>query len=124
MSLKLNCLHADTCLPDYWAGHHLPHVQVPVDNKMTIGQLRGAIRAELRQGAVAGSTDDARLLSADMVRPDEVKRADALTRAAYAAVNRDVKMHKSGARFPFKDLPGTEDDDSSVYAYFVFKEVD
>ena len=122
--MKLNCLHADTCLPDYWGGHHLPHIGVPVFRSMTIGQLRDALRDELRQGAVCGSTDDARLLSADLVRPDEEKRADALTRAAYAAIARDVRMRKPGPRRPFADLdPSTDDGDGeSVYAYFVFKE--
>lgn len=24
--IKLECSHVDTCLPDYWSGHHLPHV--------------------------------------------------------------------------------------------------
>lgn len=123
--IKLNCQHGDTCLPDYWGGHHLPHIGVPVHRGMTIGELRKALRDELRQGAVMGSTDDARLLSADLVRPEEEKRADALTRAAYAAINRDVRMKKPGARYPFRDLdPSTDDDDGydSVYAYFVFTE--
>lgn len=122
--MKLQCLHADTCLPDYWGGHHLPHISVPVTREMTIGELREALMEELRWGAVAGSTDDARLLSADIIDPKEEKRADALTRAAYAAIRRDVRMKKSGARYPFPELePSTEeDDDYSVYAYFVFVE--
>jgi len=24
--MKLICALADVCLPDYWGGHHLPHV--------------------------------------------------------------------------------------------------
>jgi len=122
--VKLECVHADTCLSDYWGGHHLPHVSVPVWRGMTIGQLRDALRSELRQGAVCGSTDDARLLSADMVKPDEEKRADALTRAAYAAINRDVKMRKPGARHPFRDLDEESDEDASMYAFFVFRDPD
>jgi hypothetical protein len=34
MSYKFDIIHADTCLPDYWSGHHLPHVQIPVFNGM------------------------------------------------------------------------------------------
>lgn len=104
---KLNCLHADTCLSDYWSGHHLAHIAVLVWHDMTISQLRDSLRAEIRQGAIAGRDDIARLLSADMVNPCEEKRADIVTRAAYAAINRDVKMSKPGKRYPFRELePG------------------
>lgn len=115
--MKMHCNHADTCLPDYWGGHHLPHVQIPVYRGMTLAAVRDAIRDELRQGAVAGSTDAARLLSADMVRPEEEKQADRITRAAYAAVNRDVRGARRGQRTAFNDL---EADDGDVYAFFVF----
>lgn len=121
--MKLECIHADTCLSDYWGGHHLPHVQVPVYRGITPKALRKAIHEELRMGYVMGADDDARLLSADIVRPGEEKRADALTRAAYAAINRDVRPAKKGTRRLFLDLePTTDDGAESVYAYFVFRE--
>ena len=116
--MKLSCQHASTCLPDYWGGHRLPHVGVSVWRGMTPKQLRDAIRAELSHGAVMGRDDTARLLSADAVRPNEEKRADALTRAAYAAVARDVKPARLCARRLFLDLP--PDENSEVQAYFVF----
>lgn len=119
--MKMNCSHVDTCLPDYWRGHHLPHVQIVAYNGMSFAAVRDAIRDELRQGAVMGSDDIARMLAADLVWPDEEKRADAVTRAAYAAINRDVKPAKKGARNAFPDLEKTDSDDS-VYAYFVFSE--
>lgn len=121
--MKLECAHADTCLLDYWSGHHLPHVAVLVWYGMTLRQLKQAIRDELRQGAVMGSDDSTRLLSADMVRPDEEKQADRITRAAYAAVNR-IRPAKKGARRLFTDLEQTPDDwdGESVYAFFVFVE--
>jgi hypothetical protein len=92
---------------------------------MKLREIKEAIRAELRQGAVAGSGDDARLLSADMVRPGEEKRADTLTRAAYAAVNR-ISGAKKGQRTFFRELEKSTngDSDESVYAFFVFREVD
>lgn len=125
MATKLECVHADTCLSDYWSGHHLPHVQIAVWRGMTVRQVKQAIRDELRQGAVAGSTDAARLLSADMVAPEEEKRADQLTRAAYAAVNR-LKPAKKGARRLFTNLEETPDefDGEYVFAFFVFVEED
>lgn len=119
--MKLECSHVDTCLACYWSGHHLPHVQIPVWRRMTLAEVKRELTGELRQGAVMGSTDDARLLSADFVAPDEEKRADRLTRAAYAAVRR-IKPAKKGARKLFLDLEKGEDDDETVYAFFVFVE--
>ena len=122
--IKFECCHADTCLPDYWSGHHLPHVQIPVYRGMTLKDVKSALRSELSQGAVMGSTDNARMLSADMVREDEVKQADRVTRAAYAAVNR-IRLADKRKRKLFMDLEESTDDDDddcgeSVYAFFVF----
>ena len=119
--IKFECHHADTCLPDYWSGHHLPHVQIPVYRGMTLKDVKNAIRSELSQGAVMGSTDNARLLSDDMVRPDEEKQADRVFRAAYAAVNR-MRLADKRKRKLFMDLEESEDNDcyESVYAFFVF----
>lgn len=119
--MKLECCHADTCLPDYWGGHHLPHVQVPVDSNTSFKELRASIMDEIRQGAVMGSDDNARLLSADMVRPNEEKQADRLTRAVYAAINRDVRPRVKGTRRPFRDIEPASDGFDSVHAYFVFE---
>ena len=117
--MKMTCAHVDTCLPDYWSGHHLAHVQIPVTRrKMSLAEIRRAIRSELAQGAVMGSCDEARLLSYDYVSDE--KRADAITRAAYAAVNRDVVGGRKGQRFV--DAGVTEFGDETVYMYFVFKE--
>ena len=44
--MKLECLHADTCLPDYWGGHHLAHVQIPVYRGMTLKAIKESIRDE------------------------------------------------------------------------------
>jgi hypothetical protein len=122
--IKFECCHADTCLSDYWSGHHLPHVQIPVYRDMTLKDVKSAIKDELRQGAIMGNTDNARLLSADMVRPDEEKQADRVTRAAYAAVNR-MQLVNPRKRKLFMDLEESTDDDcsDSVYAFFVFVEI-
>lgn len=119
MRIKLECCHADTCTPDYWSGHHLPHVSIPVYRGMTLKAIKAELRDELRQGAVCGSDDDARLLSADVIGPGEEKLADTLTRAAYAAINR-LSPVKKGTRKYFMDLDEQSDEDCSVYAYFVF----
>ena len=124
--IKFECCHADTCLSDYWSGHHLPHVQIPVYRGMTLKDVKSAIRSELSQGVVMGSTDNARLLSADMVRPDEEKQADRVTRAAYAAVNR-MRLYDPRKRKLFMDLEEIDENDDcydSVYAFFVFVEME
>lgn len=122
--MKLELCHADTCLPDYWSGHHKAHLQVPVDGSTTMRELRDMLRDELRQGAVAGSDEIASLLSADFVKPEEERKADQVTRAAYAAVNR-LRL-QPGKRRPFPNLEKRAepyDDSESVYAFFVFMEL-
>jgi hypothetical protein len=101
-------------LPDYWSGHHLAHIQVPVDRTTTITQLRAALHSELNEGAVAGS--DRRTL--DDSGPD----GDAWYKAAHAAIDRDVRLkHPRTTLRPFRDLEAQlDDDDYSVYAFFVF----
>ena len=120
--MKMTCSHADTCLSDYWSGHHLPYVMIPVTRrKMSLAEIRRAIRSEIAQGAVMGSGDDARLLSADMVRPEEEKRADALTAAAYAAINRDVKGARKGQRYVDTGVAAVAEYDwQTAYMFFVF----
>lgn len=120
----LECAHADTCLPDYWCGHHRPHISVHVWRGMTLRQLKQALRDEVRQGAVMGNDDDARMLSAGMVRPCEESRADALTRAAYAAIER-IKLATPRKRPMFPDLEYGQYDDvgEMVYCYFVFLDI-
>lgn len=118
----LECCHADTCLADYWCGHHRPHLQIAVRHGMSIADIKRALRHELQHGCVSGSCDDARLLNADFVGEDNEKRADALTRAAHAAINRMRPVKKGQRRF-FTDLERRDDfddDAETVYAFFVF----
>lgn len=121
--MKFECAHVDTCLCSYWSGHHLPYVQIPVYRGMTLKQIKSAIMDELRQGYVMGDTEEARLLSADMLTREEEKQVDKVTKAAYAAVNR-IKPNKKGQRKFFLDLEEVDEDydGESVYAYFVFVE--
>lgn len=120
---KYEWLHIDTCLSDFWAGHHLPHIQIPVWPGMSLRQIKQSMRDELRQGAVMGSDDDARLLSSDMIEPEKEKRADFITRKAYAAINR-IKPAKKGQRTFFNDIEFSENDDITVYAFFVLVKMD
>ena len=109
--MKIICAHADTCPPDYWGGHHLPHVAVPVSRDTTFADLRAAIIDELRMGAVAGAD----------ATPENTYENDEWYDAACEAVERDVQPRDPSVQYPFRDLDSSEDEDSeSVYAYFVF----
>lgn len=109
---QLECCHADTCLPDYWAGHQNAHIQVPVWPRMKVLELRKALHSELNQGAVAGNDDRTRDDSGDI--------GDLWYKRAHAAVNRAMKG--LGVRTLFKDLEPQTDDGESVYAFFVFRD--
>lgn len=121
--MKFELCHADTCLPDYWSGHHKPHVSIPVYKGMTLKEIKSLIRSQINMGAIAGNDDDTVLLSHSFIPPEDEKRADQLTRAAYAAVNR-MRPAKKGQRKFFTDLPDQDDADYSIYAYFVFMEIE
>jgi hypothetical protein len=124
LTMKLELNHVDTCLPDFWSGHHLPHVQIPVYHNMSLKDIKQALRYELSMGYVMGSTDYARLLRDDFIGAKNEKLADKVTRAAYAAINR-IKPANKGQRKFFTDLEPSECEDEigdSVYAFFVFVE--
>ena len=109
--MKLICAHADTCLPDYWGGHHLPHVAVPAGRDTTFPDLRAAIIDELRAGAVAGAN----------ATPEDTYENDEWYDAAIRAVERDVQPPCRSIEYPFHDLDVSDDGDAEgVYAYFVF----
>ena len=111
----LECCHADTCLPDYWSGHHLPHVQVPVDSRTTFAELRRSLLSELAEGAVMGSDHMAYQIALGM--DDESHR---LYQSAKAAVRRLRPLNK-GARRAFPRLERETEDTDTVYAFFVFR---
>lgn len=119
----LECCHADTCFPCYWSGHHLPHVGIPVFRGMTLAQIKQEIIDELRQGFVMGSDRDAELMRFDLIPAEDEPRADALTRRAYAAVRRMKPATKGRRRF-FLDLEPQTEDDETVYAFFVFRQLE
>ena len=117
--MKLECMHVDTCLADYWSGHHLPHVQIDVFPGMTLSQIKESIKNELSQGAVAGSNHTAWLLSCDyFVHEKDQKAAEKAFRAAIASVNRIKPAVKYKKRFFTELVP----DCDGVCAFFVFDE--
>jgi len=115
---KLEIYHADTCTCDYWRGENLPHIQIAVTSETKVYEVKQALKNALKFGDVDGNGVDAALMSADYVQDE--KRAEWLTRAAYAAVNR-LRFKRRSNIF---DLAFCNDENAeTVYAYFVFKEV-
>lgn len=112
---KLDCIHADTCLPDYWSGHHLPHIAVPVYNGMSITELRQQLHSEINQGAIAGSDP--------ITQDDSGLEGDKWYRKAHAAINRiRLKDRTKRNLFPNLEVDNDENMHDSVYVYFVFQE--
>jgi len=112
----LDCSHCDTCLPDYWSGHHLPHVQIPVYRGMKLSDIKRELRNELNQGAIGGN--DPR------TSDDSGKDGERWYNAALAAVNKIKPNVKNQRRFFMELEKQTYDDDGdSVYAFFVFVEL-
>ena len=115
--MKVSIAHTDTCLPDYFSGDSRPWLSIPA-YQQSFASVRRALENEVRQGAIGGNDGNARLLSADMVRPDEESRADELTRKVYAAIRRDIRPAKKGDRLAFRDIE-CADDGETIMAYFV-----
>jgi hypothetical protein len=113
--MKLELCHIDTCLTDYWCGHHRLHISIPVYKGMALWEIKSALHGEISQGAFCGS--DA---LADALREGD----SAVYRACKAAINR-LAPAKKGQRKFFVDLKETIEDDyqDQVYAYFVFVEL-
>lgn len=116
--LRVSIVHVDTCLPDYFRGDSRPWLCIPA-YRQSFASVRRALEDEVRQGAIGGHDDYARLLQGDMVRPEEEKLADELTRKVYAAIRRDVRPAKKGDRLVFRDIEPHEDGADCVMAYFV-----
>lgn len=113
----LECVHVDTCLPDYWGGHHLAHVAIPVYGPMNLKDIKRALHSEINQGAIAGNDE--------RTRDDSGEVGDTWFYRAHAAVNR-IKPTKKGQRLFFTDITPCDEDDccDSVYAYFVFRDAE
>lgn len=118
--MKPEIVHADTCLPEYWRGHHRAHLSIPVYRGMTLKEIKRSLLSELIQGAIMGSDHVAEALSdCSRYAPEEQER---IYKKAKAAINRIKPTIKRQRRF-FLDLEEIEEDDDPVYAYFVFVEL-
>ena len=108
----LECCHADTCLSDYWGGHHLAHIQVPVWNGMSLAELKKALMSELNEGAVAGAGYPG----------DHDEQWYAAARDAVQAIEAKTAAGADNL-FPLLEPQGDDEDAPTVYAFFVFRHV-
>lgn len=121
--MKLDICHVDTCLPDYWRGHHKAHLSIPVYRGITMKEIKRQLMSELAHGAIMGSDTVASFLACEYCNPEDEKFCISIHKAAMAAINR-LKPAIKGKRKFFLDLEeNQEDDDCTVYAYFVFVEL-
>ena len=145
--MKINIYHIDTCLPDFFGGHHKAHLQVPVDCNTSIEDLRSNLLSELYQGAVAGSDIVAMALLASPMpnvltseEADEVgfiysqwlgandvtiftlpanyEAWEEYCGLVYETAVKAVEELEFRSEFPFRDLDCGEE---SVYAYFILE---
>lgn len=77
---------------------------------MTFKAVRDDLLSELAQDAIGGSYD--LTYSAEFYK------------RAKAAIKRCIVPANKGARVAFKGLPDSEEDEESIYAYFVFTDKD
>lgn len=117
--IKFECCHADTCLPDYWPGHHLPHVQMPVFRGMTLAQVKSALHSEVND-YVSGAGELARAFSYDLSTDKEYTYQ--LHKAAHDAIDA-IELKDPENDHCFMDLEEYDENNDcgdSVYAFFVF----
>ena len=109
---KYEILIHDVCLPSYFGGHHLPAIQVPLYEPMTIADIKKEMKSEVNQ-----MWDHYEYQDVDfdelMIAIDEVTNADGLD---------DSHLH-------FTDVEFLDEDDfdlgcESVCAYFVIATVE
>lgn len=111
-AMKYQLQHVATCLSDYWGGHHLPHVSIPVDGTTTVKKVLESVRSELSQGAIAGSLDR------KVIESEEFHTACMQAVQELSELNVDI-LNKIA--FPNLDaLEGDDDCSESVMAFFVF----
>lgn len=97
--------HVDTCSPDYWSGHHLPHLQIPVFKNMTLDDIKQALLSELNE-CVLGSLDY------------KIVESDLFHYLAKQSISDMTPNDKNQTLF-FTDLDEQNEEECTIYAFFV-----
>lgn len=114
--MNFEIVYVNTCLPDYWSGHHKAHVCIPVWNGMTFNELKSSLHSEIAQCAVCGSDTIAEMLSLSGDFSDEA--TSTAYQAAHDAVDAITLSESANPNHLFSNLD-LDDDGETVYAYFL-----
>lgn len=117
----VECLHADTCLSDYWGGHHLPHVCFPVWPNMTLAEIKECLHSEVSQGAIAGNIPEE--LAYNTYELSE-KGYREFYKAIESIEGNNGKIEGFFSDIEAQDCEDCEDCGEYIYAYFVFQPVE
>ncbi len=106
--------HYDTCLPDYFSGHHLPYIQIPA-YKMTLESLKQALKQEAGEYIVNLNDEDI---------------SDELYTAILSAIDNIALL--DGVTTVFDNIDSDDVDDAAgefihvdtVYAYFLIQGIE
>ena len=110
--LALDCVFVDACLPDYWCGHREPHISIPVYKSMPLTILKIELTRELCHGALCGIAPD-----------NPLYESEAWHNAALDSIQEVTPINPKATTL-FNDLDEStldSDNDTSVYAYFLFR---
>ncbi len=111
---KLIISHYDTCLPDYFSGHHLPYIQIPA-YKMTLETLKQDLKQEAGEYIANLNDDDIsdELYSAILSAIDDIALLDGVT-TVFDDIDSD-DVDEFAGEFIHCD---------TVYAYFLIEGID
>lgn len=109
MTIKIALV--DVCLPDYFGGHHLPVLQVPVDGATTRRQIANMLHSELNIGVINYQLDESNIDHEDV------------RKAIDECLFFDDQRKPDDVIFPDLDVYSEDSFDESVYdsvyAFFV-----
>ena len=117
IDMKYEIVHVDTCLPDYWHGHHLMHLSIPVWHGMSLQNIKDSLISELSQNAICGYIPDEWQQEGNEYELSEYGYSQARD-----CINALTPINPEQIEF-FTDIENDETGEFPVYAYFVFVEI-
>lgn len=118
--MQVECLHVDTCLPDYWGGHHLPHVSFPVWPNMTLEEIKTQLKTEIALDAIAGNIPASMAYDSHLwMISDEARREFYRAIEALEGYNGKTEGFFSYLEEQYEDVS-----EPMVSAFFVFRPIE
>ena len=108
MNKQITVHFYDSCLPDYFGGHHKPVLQYPVDGATTRKELYSGLLSELAEGIIDWDIEQNNL------------DYDAIREAIKECIFFKPECNDNDILFPdLEKYEELESDDYSCYAFFV-----